>query len=41
MGWNDHKTTVGGNWGDSPSRAEGIPSNKYVWMAWKNSRYLF
>jgi hypothetical protein len=26
MGWNDHKTTVGGNWGDSPSRAEGIPA---------------
>lgn len=26
MGWNDERTTVGAEWGDSPSRAEGIPA---------------
>ncbi len=26
MQWNEDKTSVGANWGDSPSRAEGIPA---------------
>lgn len=26
MGWNGEKTTVGGDWGEAPSRAEGIPA---------------
>ena len=29
MGWNEEKTTVGSEWGDSPSRVEGIPAHIY------------
>lgn len=29
MQWNEDKTTVGGEWGNSPTRAEGIPAKIY------------
>ncbi len=29
MQWNKEKTTVGSGWGDSPTRAEGIPAHVY------------